>query len=66
VNDNRIFSKDACTVCGRLGEPHAEWCAEVAARLERESTIYAPGYANANGRENRWRSGVLADTERSS
>jgi hypothetical protein len=26
VSDNRIFSKDACTVCGRLGDPHAEWC----------------------------------------
>jgi hypothetical protein len=35
--DNRILSKDACPVCGRLGDPHADWCAGVTARLERES-----------------------------
>jgi hypothetical protein len=62
LTDNRIFSKDACTVCGRLGDPHAEWCADVSARLERENVLYAPGHANTNGLENRWRSGVLVGT----
>ena len=33
MTDNRIFSKDACTVCGRLGDPHAEWCYEMRTAL---------------------------------
>jgi hypothetical protein len=47
VSDNRIFSKDACTVCGRLGDPHAEWCAAVRTRLIREERVPAPCGTNA-------------------
>lgn len=36
--DNRIFSKDACNVCGRLGEPHAEWCDEIGEWLRSRPT----------------------------
>ena len=32
--DNRIFSKDACSVCGRLGEPHASWCEDLSKWLK--------------------------------
>ena len=42
MSDNRIFSKDACTVCGRLGDPHAEWCSEMTVLLKREHDIAAP------------------------
>ena len=34
MKDNRIFSKDACPTCGRLGDPHAEWCADMNEWLE--------------------------------
>lgn len=35
--DNRIFSPHACSVCGRLGQPHAEFCPKVTEELHKLS-----------------------------